>query len=323
MRVTFFMPEKYLPDRAGRDAWESGAIRNLEESGKIACAQSWIYQTWAALSATGCDCVLSHEIPDEGIVVALSGFFGDSQRFSPEVFFVDIVADFLPHPGAQLHIVQNRAHAGRLPRSVFMPHWPHPNLVPREPSRKDTFENVCFLGHPENLARELRSPEWVSSLASDLGLKFEIRRADRWHDYSDVDCALAIRDFTKSRQLHKPATKLYNAWLAEVPFIGGRDSAYAADGHAGKDYLQAESPDEVLVHLRKLKEDAQSRARLLKEGKKSGNEFTREKTLGRWCLLVNETLPAAASKHTSLLPAIRAINGIVSRVSVFLDRRVR
>ncbi|MFA7342778.1 MAG: glycosyltransferase [Terrimicrobiaceae bacterium] len=323
MRVTFYLPEKYLPDDLCREAWKSGTIRNLEESGKIACAQCWIYQTWNALASAGHACTLSPDLPKEGILVALSGFFGASAKFPPGVFFADIVADSLPHPAAHLHIVQNEAHAARLPRAVFMPLWTHPNLVPRDPARDGAFEKICFLGDPDNLAPGLRSEEWAAALRRDLGLQFEIRRADRWHDYSDVDCVLAIRDFTKSRHLHKPATKLYNAWLAGVPFIGGRDSAYAADGHPGVDYLKADSPEQVVAHLRHLKEDPGFRMRLVKEGAKSGAGFTPEMILGRWKKLVSETLPAAAGKHAATSAARRAVSGAAHRAILRLDRQFR
>ncbi|TSA29349.1 MAG: glycosyltransferase family 1 protein [Verrucomicrobiaceae bacterium] len=323
MRATFYLPEKYLPDGPGRDAWRSGAIRNLEESGKIACAQCWIYQTWIALSAAGIPSELSSEVPKEGILLALSGFFNDSWRPPKGVFFADIVADYLPHPSARLHILQNKAHTRRLPHSVFMPLWTQPNLVARDPARGGVFENICFLGDPGNLAPELRSKEWAAALEKDFGLRLDIRQADRWHDYSDVDCVLAIRDFTKSRQLHKPATKLYNAWLAGVPFIGGRDSAYASDGRCGVDYLRADSPEQLLSHLRRLKEDPEFRMRLVDEGARAGAGFTREMTLRRWEGLVSETLPAAARKYAAASKIQRALSNAAHRVVVGVDRRLR
>jgi len=317
------LPDKYLPNGPDQEAWKSGSIRKLEESGKITCAQCWIYQTWAALSAAGIPCELSSAIPGEGILLALSGFFHDSWRPPRGVFFADIVADFLPHPSAHLHIVQNGTHARRLPRSVFMPLWTHPNLVARDPSRGATFENVCFLGDPGNLAPELRSREWQDQLEKTPGLRLDVRRADRWHDYSDVDCVLAIRDFTRSRQLHKPGTKLYNAWLAGVPFIGGNDSAYAADGNCGVDYLKAESPEAVLAHLRRLRDDPAFRSSLVANGREAGKAFTRDKTLRRWERLVMETLPDRAGRLAAAPSPNRFFFEATQRAIAHLDRRLR
>jgi len=322
MRITFYLPENYLPGPLDQEAWKSGSIRNLEESGKVACAQCWIYQTWIALSAAGIPCALSSEIPNEGILIALAGFFDDSWRPPENVFFADIVADFLPHPSAHWHIVQNKAHAARLPRSVFMPLWPQPNLVARDPARGGVFENVCFLGDPGNLAPELHGPAWLMQLEK-AGLHLDIRRADRWHDYRDVDCVLAIRDFSRSRHLHKPATKLYNAWIANVPFLGGKDSAYASDGRCGVDYLKADSPDAVLQYLRRLQADSVFRNALVANGAESGRKFTREATCRQWERLVTETLPAHASQWLSGSKAHRFLLKTTQRAIARLDRCLR
>ena len=322
MRITFYLPENYLPGALDQDAWKSGSIRNLEESGKIACAQCWIYQTWIALTAADVPCELSSEIPKEGVLIALSGFFDDSWRPPRNIFFADIVADFLPHPSAHLHIVQNRAHAARLPRSEFMPLWSQPNLVARDPARGEVFENVSFLGDPGNLAPELRDRKWLEKL-EDAGLHLDIRRADRWHDYSDVDCVLAIRDFSRSSHIHKPATKLYNAWIASVPFIGGKDSAYSSDGRCGVDYLKAKSPDAALRHLRRLKEDWAFRASLVAKGSESGKRFTREATCRQWERLVTETLPAHAGRWMSSSQPRRFVFTATQRAIAQLDRRLR
>lgn len=204
-----------------------------------------------------------------------------------------------------------------------MPLWTQPNIVPRDPARGPVFENVCFLGDPCNLAPALRGSAWRERLESIPGLRLDIRRADRWHDYNDVDCSLAIRDFSRSPQLHKPATKLYNAWLAGVPFIGGNDSAYAADGRCGVDYLKAASPDEVLDHLRRLREDPAFRNSIVANGRESGKEFTREKTLHRWERLVKETLPELANRFAAASSPGKFLFEATQFAIAHLDRRVR
>src|SRR5690606_12799758 len=126
--------------------------------------------------------------------------------------------------------------------------------LPRDPQRGDRFETLGFFGDETNLAPELRDPAWRAQL-ENLGVRLEVFHADRWHDYREVDGVVAIRGFGPSPYLHKPATKLYNAWLAGVPFIGGRDSAYAGDGTVGKNFLQAATPDELLQQVCRLKEN--------------------------------------------------------------------
>ncbi len=151
----------------------------------------------------------------------------------------------------------------------------------------------------------------------------EIKSADQWHDYSNVDAVIAIRDFSRARQLHKPATKLYNAWLAQVPFIGGNDSAYRSDGRPGVDYLIAQSPEQVLEHLRKLKEDPAFRAHLIQNGFESGKKFNRSATLERWKSLIQETLPGLAFQWQKKSPSQRACYLLAQRAFCWFDRKLR
>ena len=63
MEFHFYLPERYLPDTDRREAWRSGKITRLEEGGKIACAQCWIFQTWLALEQSGFPGHLVHSMP--------------------------------------------------------------------------------------------------------------------------------------------------------------------------------------------------------------------------------------------------------------------
>ncbi|MFZ4680916.1 MAG: glycosyltransferase [Terrimicrobiaceae bacterium] len=322
MEVHFYLPEKYLPDSARQEAWKEGKITTLEQGGKIACAQCWIYQTWVALQSAGVKVNLTPEIPREGILVGLSGFFGDDFRAPDDVFFAGIVADYLPHPGAHLHILQNPVHARRLRHSAYMPLWPHPNLIPREANRGDVFETIGFFGDAQNLAPELRDPAWIEQLGA-MGLRLVIYDANRWHDYSDADCVIAIRGFGLSPYLHKPATKLYNAWLAGVPFIGGMDSAYAADGRAGVNFLQASSPQELLSQIRRLKDDVTLRHKLVAAGYEASRHFNATAILERWKTLLAQDLPDRARKWRQRSPLSRRIFSFSQAAGVWLDRKLR
>ena len=146
MEFHFYLPERYLPDTDRQEAWRSGKITRLEEGGKIACAQCWIFQTWLALERSGFPAHLTHSMPSEGVLVTLTSCVGADFRAPDRVFFAGIVADYLAHPQAHLHVVQNAAHMRRLWNAAFIPLWPHPNLIPRDPARSDRFENVCFFG---------------------------------------------------------------------------------------------------------------------------------------------------------------------------------
>jgi len=299
MRTTFYLPGAYLPSAEKRAAWERGDRITLEEGGKAAAVQCWIYQTWLALRQRGFTTELSDSIPDEGLLVALTGTLAPDFRAPRDLFVAGIVADGLPHPGAHVHIVQNALHARRLNGAVFMPLWPQPGLQPRNEARGDKFKRVAFFGHAPNLAPELRDEKWQQRVCAETGALFEIRSAGHWDDYRDVDAVVAIRDFRGGRQMHKPSTKLYNAWLAGVPFIGGTDSSYAADGHPGEDYLVARSPEDVIDHLRRLARDRQFASQLVARGRQSVRDFTPEAISVRWRRLL-EDLPERAARHRAL-----------------------
>jgi hypothetical protein len=323
MQVHFYLPERYLPDPGRQKAWKSGKITQLEEAGKIACAQCWIYQTWLALEQGGFPVNLTHSLPGQGILVALTNSVDPAFTPPDGLFFVGVVADSLAHPRAHLHLVQNKAHARRLWNSAFMPLWPQPNLVVRNPMRLDRFENVCFFGERSNLAPELADSRWESRLRGELGLNFLVCGADRWHDYSEADCVVAPRSFRRSAYLHKPATKLYNAWLAGVPFIGGMDSAYAADGMPGRDFLQASTSEELFAHLRQLRERPALRQQLVAAGRISARNFSFEATRERWKQLLREKVPELAARWRRKSIPRRRLDLTLQAISVWLDTRLR
>jgi hypothetical protein len=320
MQVFFYLPEKYLPDAARQEAWKSGALTTLEEGGKIASAQAWIYQTWVEAQQAGCAATLTHELPAAGIMIALAGCFGKDFRPAPPLYFADVVADGLPHPGAHLHIVQNALHARKLPRSVYLPHWPHPNLLPRDPARRDRFENLGFFGDPANLAPGLRDPDWQKRLRDRTGLSLRIVGADGWHDYREMDAVLAVRGWGRGGWLRKPATKLYNAWLAGVPFLGGQDSAYRGDGSAGENYLAASSLPDLENCLGRLKADPALRRGLVDAGHVAARKFGREATAARWKFLLESTLPEAADKWRSRPSLAKALYWRTQAAAAWMDR---
>ena len=323
MEFHFYLPESYLPDADRQEAWRCGHITPLEQKGKIASAQCWIFQTWIALERSGFPVNLTHALPSQGVMVTLTNCVSADFRSPDGIFFVGIVADYLAHPGAHLHVVQNATHVRRLWNAAFIPHWPQPNLIPRDPERAERFENVCFFGDDSNLARELSDRRWHRKLRDELRLEFVVCGAERWHDYREADCVAAVRGFGRSDYLHKPATKLYNAWLAGVPFIGGMDSAYEADGEPGRNFLRASTPDELFTAIRRLKEDPALRRRLVDEGKIAGRNFTPEAILKRWRDFLGDTVERSATHWRTKGALARRFFFAAQASSVWLDTRLR
>jgi hypothetical protein len=320
--ISFYMPESCLPSPDRRAAWEQNRVPALLSGGKPACAQAWLYQTWVELRDLA-PVELVTSLPDAGTIVTLGNFLAPDFRAKPGQFLADVVADFVPHPGAQFHIVQNRAHLCRLPDSAFIPHWPQPNLVPRDPRRGDRIENVAFFGDRPNLAPELATDAFAADFHRATGAAFFVREAARWHDYSDVDVAIAIRDFTAAQHLRKPPTKLSNAWLAKVPLIAGRDSAFAAEGKSGRDFLTARSPADVIRLVNQLKDNPTLRRQIVSAGEKKSAVFTRDAIRETWRSLCAGFLPEAAARWLKKSPTAQNLFWLTRKSVLFLDRTIR
>jgi len=322
MPIIFYIPEQYLPSAERQASWTSGCIPALLGGGKAASAQSWLYQTWVELRKI-CRVDLVTKMPEEGIVVTLSNHLHQGFRARPGQFVAAVAADFLPHPGAQVQILQNPAHARRLPRTLFVPHWPQPGLVTRDPARGAAVRTAAFFGDPSNLARQVAAPEFLARVLHDTGVRLEMREAARWHDYSDVDIAIAIRDFTRARHLSKPATKLYNAWLAGVPLIGGSDSAFAEEGNPGTDFLVASSPGELLGQIRRLKENPSIWQSIVDAGYLQAAGRSRDAVRTIWQHLCDSEIPSRFEAWRSLSPWQQAGFWQAQRAVCFLDRKFR
>ena len=311
-----------MPSKERQSEWIAGRTPSLLGGGKSASAQAWLYQTWVELR-TSCDCSFVTELPNSGTIITLSNLLPKGFRAAPTQFVVAVAADFLPHPGAQLQIVQNTAHTRRLSGSVFMPHWPQPNLIPRDSRRGERFETAAFFGDPSNLLLELADPRFASRLQAETGVQLEIRDADQWHDYSDVDLVLAIRDFSHARYLHKPATKLYNAWLAGVPLIGSSDSAYAAEALAGSDYLVARSADECIRLIQRLRDNPSLRKRIVESGEKKSASRSRDAVRERWREFFAVELPEQVRQWELKSCLGKRLFWATQEGLLFMDRKLR
>ena len=314
------MPENCLPPVEEMEDWGKGEPSRLMQSGKAACVQCWIYLTILRLSRAKVDITLCHTIPEEGIVVALTGNLMPEFRAPEGVYLIGVVADGTPHPACHFHILQNAAHARRLRHSAYIPLWPQPGLIPRDPARGERFENVVFYGDPPNLAPEIRDPSFGKLLKNRFNLDFQIAGADRWHDYSETDCVLAIREFGSKPFLRKPATKLYNAWMAGVPMIGGIDSAFATDGRAGIDYMQCDTLESLWSAVARLKDDPDFRKRMVAEGGSAAQQFTPEAITGRWQNLLHSLVAREAPLQLKKSSAMKTLGHWMQRLNLTGDR---
>ncbi len=292
-KIVFYLPQPFWPTTWPKDANDNWPGFRLD-------IYAWTLQTYLRLKDAGFPCELSQQIPNEGIVLFHSDVLqGASLKPRARQLFICLKAEAPPHVHSQLQVVQNPVEASHC--RVFMPHWPQPGLLPRDPERADRFETVAFVGHQNSLDCEFQSPIWQERL-SELGLKWRpICNGDnedeavenRWHDYREIDVIVAVRSFDPRMHwqtqnfCNKPATKLYNAWLAGVPAILGCDSAYWAERRSSLDYLEVKSLSQTLEQLARLRDDANLRQAMVAHGYQRAQAYTPEAITQRWVDFLN------------------------------------
>ncbi len=292
-----FWPQGEIPDSA-----------DIPWSGFAFGIYAWTVQTYLRLRAADFDCQLVSVLPERGIVFAhrdcLSsddGLFEGHVVPGKELFIVDICADLPLYPHANLHISQNPVQARTTSKCFAVPHWTQPGLIPRDPARGTRFENIYFFGNEKYLPPELRSEEWRAQLRK-MGLNWKgmlqtfffndpdsYLKVNNWCDYSEVDAVVAVRRFQSGRKAkyhHKPATKLYNSWVAGTPAILGVESAYQMEKKSELDYIEVCSFEETLAALERLKNDAQLRSVMASNGAKRSREIVPEATVEVWKKLI-------------------------------------
>jgi hypothetical protein len=127
----------------------------------------WIVQTWNRLRRAGFTPTMSDRAVAAGIIV----YHKEDQRLllarlpaGATPVLVGVRADFRSCDAADFEVLQNGYYAdGR--RSFFVPHWPQPGLLPRDPARGGRIERISYKGYVGNLAGEFRSVRWQSFLS--------------------------------------------------------------------------------------------------------------------------------------------------------------
>lgn len=286
--IYFYYPPG-TQDQAARDSVHVFAYR--------AGAYVWTVKTYGALASLGFPCRLTQRLPEEGIIVSHRQFLPNTIAPNDRQLFVCIVADFYRHPRAQLHIVQNPrdpmlARPARNWPAAFLPSWPEAGLIRRDPARGDAFIKVSYYGLPQRLAPQLRSARFARLLKA-RGFDFQIVDRHRWNDYSDTDAVLAVRSFANVSFHKYPSAKLYNSWIAGVPALLGRESAYEAERRNAYDYFEIASVDDALGTLERLRSDPALRAAIAHNCAERAAEVSEDRTAERWAeFLLEVAVPA-------------------------------
>lgn len=245
---------------------------------------NWCLQTYLELRDAGFPVHLSNTLEPE-CVNFIHPIRAAELRLPSRAFVVSLQSDYPAVTWADLHVVQNQSQAD-LQHSFWIPHWPQPGLIPRDPSRCGV-RQVAYSGEWIWLAGRMSA--WRSALERD-GITLCHLYRDNWNDYSEVDILLAIRSFDGRRFQNRPPSKLFNAWLAGVPLTGGFDSAFEQVGNPGVDYLKVSSFEDALSAIRRFANDPELYVSIVRSGQSASRAFTRSRICEAWVRLLCEPI---------------------------------
>ncbi len=273
----------------------------------------WILQTYLRLREAGGAVELTAEYPDADIAVVHPYFLGRLLRppAGKQIPIVVMVADDKGYCDlVDVQLVQNSGAAGS--KAFFVPLWPQPGLIRRDPGRGERVERVAYKGFDVCLDEDFRAPAWETAL-KERGLVWDndsFRALDRgyrpddlhWNDYSQTDLIVAVRPPAPGMYRHKPGTKLVLAWLAGVPAILGPERAYRDLRQSELDYIEVQNTTEALAAVDHLREDPELYRAMVENGKKRRGDHNREAVLRRWQEVLFEEIPQYLSRgHPPLL----------------------
>jgi len=275
--------------------------------------RAWILQTYLRLRAAGHPVTISDTLPNEGIVVLLpespllDAFQNQYARARHPLVIVTVRADITVHQSylGEVDVVQNGRFASECRSVFFVPHWPQPGLLPRDPNRGTTIENIVFKGGFGSLRSDFRSDRWNEYLRRN-DLSFHIASAETegatpsWHDYRTADVNLAVRPTYGDGGLRceKPASKLVNAWHAGVPSLLGPEYAFRELRTSSLDFIEVESIDDVMTAIETLREYPTLYTRMVDHGRRRAEEFTPNRITEHWAQLLFDTVPNVARRPT-------------------------
>jgi len=300
----------YWPDL---DRLGEGDIDRLPER-FVGGRNSWIAQTFVrlrpALAARGWRVTSGARFCPGRINIAHRD---DANRFSSEAaasFLVVVRADRAPVHACDIAIAQNALDLRDNERHVCL--WPQPGLVARHAGRGVRLECLAYQGRVERVPAWFMDPDFLRALRR-RGVRFEVRSRG-WHDYATVDAVLASREESSRVLSTKPATKLYNGWLAGAPVLAAPEPAYRALRRGPLDLLEVDRPIDVLQAIDRLQADPCLYRDMVRNGHERAKAFSVDAVRGRWLELIEHEIAPRFE---------RAREGLASRTAWYLAALAR
>jgi hypothetical protein len=223
--------------------------------------------------------------------------------FCERAYIVAVRADRPPVQVGRRQIVQNVLD-GRSTGERYLPFWPQPGLIPRDPCHGSRIEHMAYFGRDASMPQWLSDPRFMETLKR-IGVTFSLRTKE-WHDYSDVDLVLAHRIASPTILHEKPASKLINAWHAGVPALLSNEPAFAALRRSDLDYLTIDTPQSLLRRIEYLRSDTSVYHAMMENGRLRAREYSAEAVRARWLeLILADVVPDFLRSRTAMPPLLR------------------
>lgn len=288
--VNFVIPEDHLWEHVRQGKIEEIDEKKLSEYA-VGTRNVWVGRTYFHLMQAVGNVSRSATPRKDAINVVAPRDFGRRDR-RPDDFVVVPRCDSHRPMLANYRVVQCAAVPTDA-RTSYMPLWPQANIRPRDHEARSGVTRLAFKGRLSNLAPAFRSQEFIDRLSA-IGVELVLDaftgfQGDHdWGDYTDSDVTLAVRDKTYRDALHKPPSKLVNAWFGETPAIMGPEPAFQSIRKSPLDYVEVVTPDQVITALRDLRDNPKLYQAMIENGRQRRKDFTVESLTLEWARIFNE-----------------------------------
>jgi hypothetical protein len=304
------------------ELWKTAEPDIDQHPGRISDGEtSWILQTYLRIE---------NGLRELGFRVTISGSFSlgsiniahrDSLNrwFGPYLknYIVCVRADRPASTVCNWEILQNGLSGGAKGTS-FVPSWPQPGLLKRNPERGHSLHRAAYFGRLGTTSSWLTSPAFLESL-SRMGIQFRLDNCE-WHDYSEVDFLIAHRQEAPCMLLYKPASKLINAWLAGVPALLSDEPAFRELRRTELDYFIVNSESDAIRAVTALRSQPRLYDAMVANGFKRAEEFTVDATRKRWVQTVQDEIVPDAERFFSARD--KAANNLIRQTGLLLRQRM-
>lgn len=249
----------------------------------------WILRTYYELVQAGATVSLSSDMKP-GVINVADVYATGKRNRGLGTFVVIPTADGHEPQLANFTVLQNATMTSSKPY-VFIPHWPQPGIIPRDPSRGDKIEVVTFKGGPINLDPMFKEQAFLDQLAA-FGIRLDLGRREggHWKNYKNADLVLAVRNLTKYDASRKPASKLVNAWWADVPALLGPEPAFNEIGTSWETHIPIRSTADVIEAIKILRQSPQLYTQIVESGRQKRARFTSAHIVQDWINAFNEPI---------------------------------